>query len=49
MTAVTVNTGKEIVVNNGNGGSTTYVGGQTVQIPAADAVRFIAAGLCVAA
>lgn len=45
FTTVTVVTGKQIHVNIGGMGLTTYNGGDTVKIQTQDAVRFKAAGL----
>lgn len=48
MIQVTVVAGQKITVSNGHGGVRTYVGGEQPFIPAADAKKFIAAGICVA-
>jgi hypothetical protein len=45
MTNLTVATGKEITVTDGQGSQRTYTATQTVDVPDADAARFIAAGL----
>lgn len=46
MLEITVAAGRKIVVADGSGNVRTYIGGETVSIAAADAKKFIDAGLC---
>lgn len=46
MTNVTVATGKTITLADGQGNVRKYTATQTVDVPDADAAKFIAAGLC---
>lgn len=48
MTSVTVNAGKTITVSDSQGNVRQYVASDTVSIPAADAKKFIDAGLVTA-
>lgn len=46
MLEVTVATGKKLAIADGCGNVRTYVAGEDVFVPTADAKKFIAAGLC---
>ena len=46
MTNVTVAAGKTLTVSDGQGNARQYVAAETVDVPDADAAKFIAAGLC---